>query len=67
MGTTTEAREFSYTVSNWVWARQKATVLRNARIAARRKRLHADGEPEVHVTLVWRQKPADDRLPLEHC
>ncbi|MET8278371.1 hypothetical protein [Micromonospora sp. NPDC005174] len=66
MGTTTEAREFSYTVSGWVWGRQKATVLRNARIAARRKRLRADGEPEVHVTLVWPQD-TDDQLPMEHC
>ncbi len=66
MGTKTEADEFAYTVSGWTWARQKATGLRNARIAARRKRLDADGEPEVHVTLVWRQRTGD-QLPLEHC
>ncbi len=65
MATTTEADEFSYTVSGWTWARQKATVLRNARMVARRKRLEADGEPEVHVTLVWRQKT--HQPPLEHC
>lgn len=68
MGTKTEAREFSYAVPGWVWTRQKASVLRNARIAARRKRLRADGEPQVHVILVWPQADPDDTLPgMEHC
>lgn len=66
MATMTEADEFSYAVPGWLWTRQKATVLRNARIAARRKRKRAEGEPQVHVILVWPQD-TDDQLPLEHC
>jgi hypothetical protein len=56
MSAKTDADEFSYAVPGWLWARSPATVLRNAKVAARRKRKHADGEPEVHVILVWPQK-----------
>lgn len=55
MATKTEADEFSYLVPGWLWDRQPHTVIRRARQAARRKRKRADGEPQVHVVLVWPQ------------
>ncbi|MEV2239600.1 hypothetical protein [Micromonospora sp. NPDC049891] len=55
MATATEVDEFSYLVPGWLWKQQPATVLRRARQAAKRKRKTADGEPQVHVVLVWPQ------------
>jgi hypothetical protein len=55
----TPADEFSYPVPAWLWERRRTTVLRNARIAARRKRMRAEGEPQVHVVLVWPQEQAE--------
>jgi hypothetical protein len=55
----TDTDEFAYPVPDWVWRKNPKTVLRNARIAARRKRKRADGEPQVHVVLVWPQEQAE--------
>jgi hypothetical protein len=55
MATATEVDEFSYLVPGWLWKQQPSTVLRRARQAAKRKRKRADGEPQVHVVLVWPQ------------
>ncbi len=47
--------EFEYVVPGWLWERSRVSVLRAARALARRKRMCADGEPVVHVVLVWPQ------------
>ncbi|WP_341719840.1 hypothetical protein QQG74_09140 [Micromonospora sp. FIMYZ51] len=58
MATVSDADEFSYIVPGWVWDKQRGTAIRNARQAARRNRKRADGEPQVHVVLVWPQGAA---------
>ena len=56
MATNAEVDEFEYVVPGWLWDKSRATVLRSARALARRKRKHADGDPDVHVVLVWPQR-----------
>lgn len=54
MVTKKAADEFSYIIPGWYWDKARPTAIRAARALARRKRLDIeDGEPEVHVTLVW--------------
>lgn len=58
--TDVDAGEFRYIVPARLWFSHKATVLRNAAIAARRARKRAVGDPDQEmVTLVWRQEQAD--------
>lgn len=47
--------EFSYVVPGWLWTREPEQVLDRARETARSKGKAADGEPQVHVVLVWPQ------------
>jgi hypothetical protein len=56
MAAKTSADEFAYAVPGWYWEKNPDTALRSARAAARRKRKNADGEPVVHVILVWPQQ-----------
>lgn len=61
MGTNTSADEFRYIVPARLWYQHRKTVLANAKLAARRLRKRAAGDPdEAHVVLVWRQD-ADGR------
>jgi hypothetical protein len=57
--------EFEYIVAGWLWAQKRASVLRTAREQARRRGMSADGDPVVHVVLVWPQDlPGQPELPL---
>jgi hypothetical protein len=56
MGTTTSAEEFSYAVEHWYWQRFRGSAIRAARKLARQKGMTADGDPQVHVVLVWPQE-----------
>lgn len=63
---------FTYEVPAWRWERQRATTLRDALAAARRKRRRLVGEPRVRVILEWPHPDDDDGeqmpiLGLEHC
>lgn len=54
-------QDYSYVVPRWLWARDKHTVLRNARHRAKARRMDTSGEPQVHligghVVLVWPQE-----------
>jgi hypothetical protein len=55
----TPADEFSYAVPGWYWDKNRATAVRSARAAGRKRRKKVDGEPQVHVILVWPQEQAE--------
>lgn len=52
---TKTADEVAYVVEGWYWARFPGSTIRAARKFFRRKGLAADGDPQVHVVLVWPQ------------
>lgn len=56
---TKAADEVGYVVEGWYWARFPGSTIRAARKFFRRKGLTADGEPQVHVVLVWPQEQAE--------
>jgi hypothetical protein len=60
----TDADEFEYIVPGWLWEQKPASVLRAARSQAKRRRLSADGDPVVHVVLVWPQDLPEGQLEL---
>lgn len=60
MAATTDTGElpntFEYIIPGWLWESKRASVLRAARALARRKGMSTDGDPVVHVVLVWPQE-----------
>lgn len=57
---TERADEVTITVPWWRVRQSPDTVLRVARDTARRKKITADGDPIVRVTLVWPKESAQE-------
>jgi hypothetical protein len=56
---TKTADDSGYVVEGWYWDRFRASAVRAARKFAKRKGLKAEGDPQVHVVLVWPQEQAE--------
>lgn len=53
---TKAADETGYVIEGWYWDRFRGSAIRAARKNFRRKGLVAEGDPQVHVVIVWPQE-----------
>lgn len=60
MSTKQRVAEPGYVVEGWYWDKRRATAIASAREDARRKGLDADGDPQVHVVIVFGEADQDD-------